>query len=155
MKSEANVRMELGCRNRAIARAVLEGQPVSSIAQQWGLSKGRCNQLVHEVCRRLDPELYRSLQPPELTRARLETLREYVDVFVEAMDDDSELTLGSSIRRIRSLPRMTLNALLKEGILTVEDLMNCRPEELLRVPVIGQIGLRRICDAIRSRGIDG
>ncbi|OFZ96785.1 MAG: hypothetical protein A3H35_10725 [Betaproteobacteria bacterium RIFCSPLOWO2_02_FULL_62_17] len=141
--------MELGSRNRAIARAVLEGRTVSSVAREWGLSTGRCNQLVHEVCRRLDPELYRSLQPPELSRACLQILRQYVDAFLEQMDDDPALTLYSSVRRISSLPTITLHALLNEGIRTVEDLMNCKPEKLLRVPVIGRVGLRKIQDALR------
>ena len=149
MKSENNVRMEFTHRNRAIAQAVLEGETVASVAREWGLSSGRCNQLVHAVCRRLDPELYRSLQPRSLSRARLHTLRQYLDAFLEAMHDDGELTPYSSIRRIHSLPTMTLHALLKEGIRTIEDLRNCRPEELRRVPVIGRVGLRKIQDAIR------
>ena len=150
MKTDHNLRMELGSRNRAIARAVLEGRTVSFVARQWGLSTGRCHQLVHEVCRRLDPELYRSLQSPELSRARLQILRQYVDAFLEPMDDDAALTLYSSIRRISSLPTITLHALLNEGIRTVEDLMNCKPAELRRVPVIGRVGLRKIQDALRS-----
>ena len=150
MKTDHTLRMELGSRNRAIARAVLEGRTVSSVAREWGLSTARCNQLVHEVCRRLDPELYRSLQPPELSRACLQMLRQYVDAFLEQMDDEPALTLYSSVRRISSLPTITLHALLNEGIRTVEDLMNCEPEKLLRVPMIGRVGLRKIQDALRS-----
>ena len=149
MKPDSNERMEFSSRNRAIAQAVLEGQTVSSAAREWGLSTARCHQLVHEVCRRLDPELYRSIQPPDLSRGRLQVLRQYVDAFVEAMDDERELTLNSSIRRIRSLPTMTLNALWKEGVRTVEDLIACDPNQLRRVPVIGRIGLQKIQDAIR------
>lgn len=77
-------------------------------------------------------------------------LRQYVDAFLEQIDDDPALTLYSSIRRISSLPTRTLHALLNEGIRTVEDLMNCKPEKLLRVPVIGRVGLRKIQDALRS-----
>ena len=77
-------------------------------------------------------------------------LRQYVDAFLEQMDDDPALTLYSSVRRISSLPTITLHALLNEGIRTVEDLMNCKPEKLLRVPVIGRVGLRKIQDALRS-----
>ncbi len=151
MKTDHNLRMELGSRNRAIVRAILSGRTVSSVAREWGLSNGRCNQLVHEVCRRLYPELYRSLQPAELSRAPLQILRKYIDAFLELMDDDhAVLTLYSSIRRISSLPTMTLHALLNEGIRTVEDLMNCNPEALLRVPVIGRVGLQKIQDAMRS-----
>lgn len=87
MKTEQTLRMELGSRNRAIARAVLEGRTVSSVARERGLSTGRISQLVHEVCRRLDPELYRSLHPPELSRACLQILRRYVDAFLEQMED--------------------------------------------------------------------
>ena len=150
MKTNHTLRMELGRRNRAIARAVLKGRTVSSVAREWELSTGRCSQLVHEVCRRLDPELYRSLQPTERSRAYLRLLRQYVDAFVEQMDDDPALTLHSSVRRISSFSTITLHALLNEGIRTVEDLMSCKPGQLLRVPMIGRTGLQKIQDALRS-----
>jgi hypothetical protein len=142
--------MELGSRNRAIARAVLEGRTISSVAREWGTSTRRCNQLVHEVCRRLDPELYLSLQPPTLSRASMQMLRKQVDAFVELMDDDPALTRFSSIRRIPSLPTITLHALLAIEVRTVEDLMDCKPEMLLRMPMIGRVGLHKIQDALRS-----
>jgi DNA-directed RNA polymerase alpha subunit len=66
------------------------------------------------------------------------------------MGNEPVLTPFSSIRRIPSLPSITLNGLLKVGILTVGDLMKCKPEFLLRIPVIGRIGLRKIQDALES-----
>ena len=65
------------------------------------------------------------------------------------MDDHGELTPYSSIRRMRELPTMTMNALLREGIHTVQDLKECPLEDLRRVPVIGRKGLKRIQDALR------
>jgi hypothetical protein len=142
--------MELVSRNHAITRAVLKGGTVSSVAREWGMSKGRCTQVVHEVCRKLDPELYCSLQSPVLSGASMKSLREYLDVFIEQMDNEPVLTPLSSIRRIPSLPSITLNGLLKVGILTVGDLMECKPEYLLRIPVIGRIGLQKIQEALAS-----
>jgi DNA-directed RNA polymerase alpha subunit len=80
----------------------------------------------------------------------MKSLREYVDVFIEQMDNEPVLTPLSSIRRIPSLPSITLNGLLKVGILTVGDLMECKPEYLLRIPVIGRIGLQKIQEALAS-----
>jgi hypothetical protein len=142
--------MELVSRNHMITRAVLQGGTVSFVAREWGISKGRCTQIVHEVCRKLEPELYCSLKSPGLSGASLKLLRQYVDVFIEQMGSEPVLTPFSSIRRIPSLPSTTLNGLLKVGILTVGDLMKCKPEFLLRIPVIGRIGLRKIQDALES-----
>lgn len=150
MKIDRNLRMELESRNRAIVMAVLEGRSVSSVARERELSTGRCTQLVHEVCRRLDPELYRSLQTHVPSEVSLRILRQYVDVFWEQMNDEPALTLHSSIRRIPSLPSTTLNALMKKGIRTVEDMANCKPEDLLRYPMIGRVGLQKIQEALRS-----
>lgn len=151
MTADISVRMERRQRNRAIAQAVLKGATVAVTARDWKLSTARCYELVQEVCRRSDPELYRSLQPLDGSRVRIRVLREYMDPFIEAMNDDSELMPDSSIRRIRELPTMTLNALVQEGIRTVQDLCQCAPEELRRIPVIGETGLRRIRDALRCR----
>jgi len=149
MTSKTNPpRTEFNDRNRAIARAVLNGASVPSIAQQWALSSSRCCQLVHEICRRVEPELYRSLRLPVCGRVPMAVLRKYREAFIKSMDDDSPLTLHSPIRRIRELPSMTKNALLHQGIHTVQDLKECRVETLERVPVIGHEGLKQIQNSL-------
>ena len=150
LDTDDTVRTELRARNRAIARAALGGETIVSVAGRWMISRARCHELVHSVCRRLDPELYRSLCQPNECRPRLATLREYLDAFTELLDDDGILTRHSSIRRIPTLPTMTLNALLREGVRTVQELAALDIAELGHVPVIGEEGLRRIQDALRS-----
>lgn len=51
------------------------------------------------------------------------------------------------------LPSRTENALREDGVLAVEDLLQLRPSELLRMPNFGRVGLKHVREALVRKNL--
>lgn len=137
-------------RNEKISRKLLCGASVTEVIQIYGISRGRCIQILREYCSRKDRDVYMSItglvsRPPGIIQ-----LRKYVDVFLDNNHVEDDITINSPIWRIKEFPIQVINALEAERINTIEDLMNISTVMLKRIPAIGPKSIK-IIEKFKSR----
>jgi hypothetical protein len=123
-------------RNKKISRKLLFGASVTEVAHIYGISRGRCIQILREYCSRKDRYVYMSItglvsRPPGITQ-----LREYADVFLDDNEIEEDITINSPVWRINYFPIQIINALDAERIYTVKELMSSNTAMLKRIPSI-------------------
>ena len=124
-------------RNEKISSELLLGASATEIARIYGISRGRCIQILREYCSRKDRDVYMSItgrvsRPPGIVQ-----LRKYVDVFLDDNHLKDNVTMNSPIWRIKEFPTQVINALAAERINTIEELMSISTGTLKRIPAIG------------------
>jgi hypothetical protein len=129
-------------RNSAIARAILSGCAVSQFAKDYGISTVRSYQIVRKYCQSQNCAVYSSLVCAASINVKLKQLRENADAFLYEIEP--VLTLRSSIYKVRVLPMRLRNALIAEGIETIEALLNADFSTFHSIPHIGEGSLDRI-----------
>ena len=68
-----------------------------------------------------------------------------------AKDQKADDRLDTSLAEI-DLTVRTVNCLEEVGIFTVQDLLNCTPEQLLEIPNLGEVTLNTIYEALAKIG---
>ena len=131
-------------RNKNISEKILQGEPVANIARIHGISHNHCVQILRSYCSKKERDVYMSITGRVSRPPGVNQLRKYVDVFIFNDYDEDYFTDNSPIWRIKEFPSKIVNALERENIRTVGELLNLEVSMLKRIPMIGSVSIEII-----------
>ncbi|MFV9645983.1 MAG: hypothetical protein ACNYWU_09190 [Desulfobacterales bacterium] len=138
---------------KEISFSILHGNTLKSCAQHNGISEQKCRSIVNNFCAKSDHPLYKSLCWNQWENcAPISDLRKHAQEFIDGYMRNEEVTLFSSIWALPRVPTLTLNALEKQGITSIDKIVQCDERILKRFPQIGKYGLNKLHTSLEKFG---
>ena len=139
---------------KQVALSILKGETLKSCARHKGISEHKCRSIVNNFCAKSDYTLYKSLRWNQWANcAPLSDLRQHAQEFIAGYRRNKQVEFRSSIWALQGVPTLTLNALDKNGITTIDKLLQYNKRKLVRLRQIGKYGLNKLQTSLEKYGL--
>ena len=131
-------------RDKTISESILQGGSASNLARLYGISRGRCIQILYTYCANINRATYFDITGSIKVKPSMKQLHDNAKAFIDSNNDEYTISEHSHIFKVSQFSMSIVNAFEYANIHTVGEVLAMSSSELSRIPMIGMKSLQII-----------